>query len=105
MRDAANELGYRPYKNARRLSIGVPETILYLMPRQIGNTVEPFVAQLLAGLTEALKKRNWDLLISQASSANDEIAHIERLVRSGRVSDLVISRPLKNDPRVKLMQI
>lgn len=104
VKQAADELGYRANQNARRLSKGTPETICYLMPRQVGANVQPFVAQLLAGLGEALNERNWDLLVSQADTSFGDIQNIERLVRSGRIAGLVISRPLKNDPRVKLMQ-
>lgn len=104
VKEAADELGYRPNQNARRLSIGTPETICYLMPRQHGSNSQPFVAQLLAGLGEALNERNWDLLVSQADASVGDLASIERLVKSGRIAGLVISRPLKNDPRVKLMQ-
>lgn len=101
---AADKLGYRPNQNARRLSIGTPETVCYLMPRQIGANAQPFVAQLLAGLGEALNARSWDLLVSQADTSVGDLASIERMVRSGRVAGLVISRPLKNDPRVKLLE-
>ncbi len=104
VKQAADALGYRANQNARRLSKGSAETICYLMPRQIGPNVQPFVAQLLAGLGEALNERNWDLLVSQADDSIGDIESIERLVRSGRIAGLVISRPLKNDPRVKLMQ-
>ena len=101
---AADELGYRPNQNARRLSLGTSETIGYLMPRFSSSIAQPFVAQLLQGLGEALSKRNWDLLVTHAESSKDELSQIERLVRSGRVGGLVISRPLKNDPRIRLMQ-
>lgn len=104
VRRAADQLGYRPNQNARRLSIGTPETVCYLMPRQVGSNSQPFVAQLLAGLGEALNERSWDLLVSQADASVGDLANIERLVRSGRIAGLVISRPLKNDPRVKLVQ-
>ncbi len=101
---AADELGYRANQNARRLSIGTPETICYLMPRYASSGTQPFVAQLLQGLGEALSKRNWDLLVSHAGTSKDELAQIDRLVRSGRIGGLVISRPLKNDPRIRLIQ-
>jgi len=101
---AADELGYRANQNARRLSIGIPETVGYLMPRFTSSIAQPFVAQLLQGLGEALSKRQWDLLVAHAESATAELEQIERLVRSGRVGGLVLSRPLKNDPRIRLMQ-
>ncbi len=101
---AADELGYRANQNARRLSIGNPETVGYLMPRYSSSIAQPFVSQLLQGLGEALSKRSWDLLVVQAESSKDELTQIERMVRSGRVGGLVISRPTKNDPRIRLMQ-
>lgn len=101
---AAKELGYRPNQTARRLSIGVPEAVAYLMPRYSSTIAQPFVAELLQGLGETLSKRNWDLLVSNASTQAEEMAQIDRLVGSGRVSGLVISRPLKNDPRIRLIQ-
>lgn len=104
VRQAADALGYRANQNARRLSIGIPETICYLMPRDNSSNGQPFVAQLLQGLAEALRKRNWDLLVSQAESSKDELAQIDRLVRSGRIGGMVISRPLKNDPRIRVLQ-
>jgi LacI family transcriptional regulator len=101
---AANELGYRPNQTARRLSLGAPETICYLMPRYASSNAQPFIAQLLQGLGEALTKRNWDLLVTHAESSKDDLAQIDRLVRSGRVGGIVVSRPMKNDPRIRLMQ-
>jgi LacI family transcriptional regulator len=101
---AAVELGYRPNQTARRLSIGSPETVGYLMPRYSNSIAEPFVAQLLQGLGDALRLRQWDLLVSHAESPKDELKQIERLYQSGRVGGMVISRPVKNDPRIRLMQ-
>lgn len=101
---AADELGYRANQTARSLSIGTPETIGYVLPRYSNSIAQTFVAQLLQGLGEAMSKRNWDMLVVHADSPKDELAQIDRLVRSGRVGGLVMSRPLKNDPRIRLMQ-
>ena len=59
---------------------------------------EPFVSQLLEGLGQSLARRNWDLLVVQASSSEDEAETIAKLSRSGKVSGVVISRPYKQDP-------
>lgn len=101
---AATELGYSPNQSARRLSIGTSETIGYVLPRYSNSISQSFVAQLLQGLGEALSKRNWDLLIAHAASPKEELVQVERMIRSGRVAGLVMSRPLKNDPRIRLMQ-
>ncbi|MBM7069650.1 LacI family DNA-binding transcriptional regulator [Actibacterium sp. 188UL27-1] len=101
---AADELGYRPNHAARRLSTGVAEAVAYVMPQYSSSISQPFVGQLLKGLGEAVAKRGWDLLVAHADSAKDELNHLDRLVRSGRVGGLVISRPAKNDPRIRLMR-
>lgn len=101
---AADELGYRPNQNARRLSIGTPETICYLMPRHNSDSFQPFVSQLLGGLSDALNERNWDLVISQSETSQSDLDKLEQLIQSGRIAGVVLSRPLKNDPRITLLQ-
>lgn len=104
VRKAADELGYRPNQNARRLSKGTPDTVCYLMPRQMGTNVQPFVAELLAGLSAALNARSWDLIVAQEDTQKSDLAKIDQMVRSGRISGMVLSRPFKNDPRIELLQ-
>lgn len=101
---AASELGYRANPLARRLATGVAEAVAYLMPENHSTISEPFVAQLLAGLGETLSERGWDLLVTQSVSAEEEADMLHKLITSGRVSGVVLSRPLKNDARIKLLQ-
>lgn len=100
---AANALGYRPNSNARRLATRNAECIGYILPWQEGNLSEPFLGELLDGISEALFDRHWDLTVAVAHSPQDELATIDRLARSGRVNGLVISRTLKQDPRIDRM--
>ncbi len=101
---AARELGYKPNPLARRLATGVAEAVAYIMPKSHSSISEPFVAQLLTGLGDALSKRGWDLLVTQSVPAEEEPDMIRKLVTSGRVSGVVLSRPHKNDARIKLLQ-
>ena len=101
---AARELGYRPNNAARRLSTGVSEVAAYIMPEQTSSLSEPFIAELLKGLGETLRKRGWDLMVTHTTSAQYELEQIDRLWNTGAVGAIVISRPLKKDPRIPLMQ-
>ena len=101
---AADLLGYTPNSNARRLATGDAECVGYVLPWRSGHLAEPFLSELLEGLSTSLAKRHWDLMLSVAHSAEDELAIINRLVKTRRVNGLVISRTLSNDPRVKLLQ-
>lgn len=101
---AAAELGYKPNQNARRLATGVAEAIAYFIPQNHSSLAEPFVSQLLQGIDDSLSRRGWDLLVSHARNAEDESEKIHRLITSGRVGGVVLSRPFRNDARIKLLQ-
>lgn len=103
VQQAAEEMGYKPNHLARRLATGVAEAVAYIMPASHSSISEPFVSQLLQGLGESLANRGWDLLVTHSPSAEEEPDMIGKLVRSGRVSGVVLSRPHKNDARIKLL--
>ena len=100
----AKKYNYKANQTARRLATGVAEAVAYLMPANTNALSEPFVSQLLEGLGQSLARRNWDLLVVQASSSEEEAETIAKLSRSGKVSGVVISRPYKQDSRIELLQ-
>lgn len=102
--EAANALGYKPNHTARRLATGRAESVAYLMPTSRSAISAPFVSQLLQGLGDALSKRSWDLLVVQPQSAEDELDTLRKLVASGKVSGVVLSRPAKVDARVEFLK-
>ena len=104
VQDEALRLGYSASPLARRLATGVAEAVAYIMPESHSAISEPFVSQLLTGLGDSLSKRGWDLLVTQSVPAEEEPDMIRRLVTSGRVSGVVMSRPHKNDARIALLQ-
>jgi LacI family transcriptional regulator len=104
VKSAAAELGYRPNTNARRLATGKAECIGYVMPWQSGHISEPFLGELLDGLSQTASERHWDLNLAVSRSAKDELAIINRLAQSGRVSGVVISRIMGQDPRIEKLQ-
>ncbi len=104
VREAAVQLNYKPNQMARRLATGVSETVAYVIPQNHSSIAEPFVAQLLQGLDESLSRRGWDLLVSHSPSREDEPDSIRRLISSGRVGGVVLSRPFKNDSRITFLQ-
>ena len=104
VQEEALRLGYNANPMARPLATGIAEAVAYIMPESNSSISEPFVAQLLTGLGESLGHRGWDLLVTQSVSAEEEPEMIRKLVTSGRVSGVVLSRPQKNDARIKLLK-
>ncbi len=101
---AARELGYKPNSNARRLAKGITECIGYVLPASESHLSDPFLGELLDGLTDALSKRNWDLTVAVARSSDSELDIIDRLTRSGRVSGLIVSRTHTEDTRIDFLK-
>lgn len=101
---AALELGYQPNPTARRLATGAAECIAYVLPAKSNHANEPFLGELLSGLSNAMLKRGWDLNITSAKSADDEIAQFKRLVSTKRASGFVVSRTLSDDPRIAALK-
>ena len=101
---AAIRLGYRPNQTARQLAKGVAETVAFVIPQNHNSLAEPFVAQLLQGIEDSLSRRGWDLLVSHARNDEEESEKINSLITSGRVGGVVLSRPFRDDARIKLLQ-
>jgi LacI family transcriptional regulator len=99
----ARELGYVPDQTARRLARGQAETIGFVLPAQSGHFSDPFLAQLLDGLSDVLGTRNWDLMLASARSSQEEVAAIKRMTRSGRVAGIVVNRTFIDDPRIEYL--
>lgn len=104
VKQAAEKHNYNANHLARRLATGLVESVAYLMPANTHAISEPFVSQLLEGLGQSLSARGWDLLVMQATSADEESDMIAKLSISGKVSGVVLSRPYKQDSRIELLQ-
>lgn len=100
---AANDLGYRPNQNARRLATGDSECIGYLPPSGSHYPSDPFLAELLGGLSRSVSSKGWDLLINACTSIDEEIALLKKWAVTRRVDGVVLSRTLADDPRVSTL--
>ncbi|MCP4308746.1 MAG: LacI family transcriptional regulator, partial [bacterium] len=70
--EAAQELGYRPSSNARRLATGVVETVGFVLPELIGHLSDPFLAEMLDSIAIELAEHDWDLIVAAVPSGHDE---------------------------------
>ena len=100
---AADDLGYRPNQNARRLATGDSECIGYLPPSGSSYPSDPFLAELLGGLSRSASSKGWDLLINACTSIDEEIALLKKWTATRRVEGVVLSRTLADDPRVSAL--
>ena len=97
------ELGYQPNIFARRLASGNPECLGFVIPWRDGQLNDPFLGELMAGMSLALSKKSWDLKVLIAKSFENEVEIFKKLSNSKILSGLIISRTLRNDKRFKIL--
>jgi LacI family transcriptional regulator len=102
VREAANAIGYRPNASARNLKLGKSNTIGLVMPT-VGRGGDPFMSELIAGVSAALNERDLDLIITAADDPAGELAAIRRIVDGRKVDGLIVPRTRWSDPRVDLL--
>lgn len=104
VQEAAAKLQYRPSSAARRLALGASETIGYVLPSHTDGQPEPFIAEMLQGVSQALAGKDWDLLVSTIPGDEKPVETYRRLVGSGKVSGFILSRIRSRDERIDLLR-
>lgn len=100
---AAQELGYVPNRAAQALASGRSGFAGFLLPMRGRGLADPFLGELVSGLTEGFAAKGVELLLSAVPREGSELRQLESLVTSGRVDGIVLSRIEQNDPRVALL--
>ena len=101
VKKAAIEIGYVPNQAARQLRTKRTDTIGFILPAEAKRIDEPFFIDLLAGLGDGLSERNFDLLVANAKSADQEAAIYARWIQSKKVDGFILNRITKDDWRIK----
>jgi LacI family transcriptional regulator len=100
--EAARRFDYRPNASARRLATGRAGAIGAVLQTNRNLLLDPHYQEFLAGLGERLAEDEIDIVLSPARG-NDEIATYRRLATGTRVDAVILSSPLIEDDRVRLL--
>jgi LacI family transcriptional regulator len=101
---AMRELGFHPNAQARNLKRGVVSTVGFFFTSGQRRLSDPFFNVLMAGMADAASDRNFDLLVASCRNPADELASLERLIRSNRIGGVIITDTRVHDQRVALLQ-
>jgi LacI family transcriptional regulator len=104
VQQAAEKLGYHPSSTARRLARGVVETIGFVLPSRQDHLSDPFLSEILDGLATELAVNDWDLLLAAVPDDHDEVAIMDRLIRSGKVGGFAVTRVRRDDARIDFLK-
>lgn len=98
---AAEQLGYRPNLSARRLATGRTNAIGLVFPLERLQLFESHLVDFLTGISEIVTRHNYDLVLSPF--IDDEAAVLRRLAASRSVDGIIITGPLLQDWRIRLL--
>jgi DNA-binding LacI/PurR family transcriptional regulator len=98
--ETANKMGYAPNRAARQLRRKKTETMGFIIPSIAKRFNEPFFTEFISGLGEELSSRNFDLLVSNATTDEAERNLYDRWTNSHKVDGFILNRIRKRDWRV-----
>lgn len=101
--ETANKMGYEPNRAARQLRRQKTETMGFIIPSISKRFNEPFVTEFISGLGEELSSRNFDLLVSNATTDDGERSLYHRWVNSHKVDGFILNRIRKRDWRINYL--
>ncbi|MFD1798110.1 LacI family DNA-binding transcriptional regulator [Paracoccus aurantiacus] len=101
--EAARQLNYVPNRAARMLVSGRSGSVGMVLPVTGPDFLDYFLGAIISGLAEGLAQAGVDLSISAAPPGQTELETLTRLVDSGRVDGVVLTRTKPADPRALLL--
>lgn len=107
VRGVIDEIGFVPNLNARNLSRSRTDTITLIYPFSKRPRKEHYYSDLLAGIIETCFTMNYKLVLSslpQETSTEENLKVYARLVDSGAVDGVILTRPEVDDPIIKLLK-
>ncbi len=97
---AAKELNYYPLQAGKQLRSGKTHTVGFLIPTYGKRFSDPFFIELLSGIGDMASTMDYDILVGTSGRGDKEIEVYKRIVGSGRVDGLIITRTKINDERI-----
>lgn len=99
----ADRHGYRPSAAARRLATGQSGTLGMIFPAERNMLGDLLFTEFLGGCVEKAADLGYDMTLAMARGGQSEEAVYRRTVRSARVDAMILSSPLLDDPRPRLL--
>ena len=96
--------GYRPSAAARRLATGQSGTLGLVFPRERNMLGDLIFTDFMGGALEKASDMGYEVSLAMARGEETEEAVYRRAVRAARVDGMILSSPLRHDPRIALLK-
>ncbi|MCA0756813.1 LacI family transcriptional regulator [Paenibacillus sp. N4] len=98
------EMGYHPNVMAKSLVSKTTQTLAIMLPRPAEELFQDFFfGELLRGILTQSTRAGYDMLLTTATSPNDETETVSRLVLGRRVDGVILLSSRVNDPLIDLL--
>lgn len=102
--ETAQALGYRPLANAQAMRTGRLRSIGLVLQLNEHDCHRPFLADFLAGVSEAASAADWTIAVATATSDEDTLRLLCKLADERKADGFILPRTLWDDPRVSLLR-
>lgn len=104
VRKAADAMGYRPLSHAQAIRTGRVRTVGLVLQVNQHNGHRPFLAEFLAGVSQAATAEDWTMTLSMASSDADTLRLMQQLVYENKADGFIVPRTYLDDPRIDFLR-
>ena len=104
VRKAADQLGYRPLSHAQAIRTGRVRAVGLVLQVNEHDGHRPFVADFLAGVSEAASREDWTLTVATAESEEDTLRLLEKISDERKADGFILPRTRVTDPRVEFLR-
>lgn len=104
VRRAAEQMNYRPLSYAQAIRTGRGRSIGLVLQVNEHDGHRPFVAEFLAGLSEAASREDWTLTVATAESDEATLRLLDKLSSEHKADGFILPRTKTDDPRVSFLR-
>lgn len=100
----AQAMGYRPLTHAQAIRTGRIRSLGLVLQLNVHDAHRPFLADFLAGVTQAASTEGWTLTVATAPDEPETLATLARLADERKADGFILPRTRLEDPRVALLR-
>lgn len=100
--EAAQQMGYRPNRNAQRLVTQKTHNIAWVQSDNDRKFVDPHFVEVMAGVLRGARAGNYDIVMS-GDTPDRELAVYDRYVNDNSVDGFIVDLPREGDPRISYL--
>ncbi len=103
VRRAADALGYRPLAHAQAIRTGRVRSVGLVLQVNEHDGHRPFLADFLAGISEAASTADWTMTLATAASDQDTLRLMSKLADEQKADGFILPRTYLEDTRVSAL--